>query len=610
MSTQLDPITLEIVKNALSSIADEMALVILRTAYSPIVRDSMDYSTAVCDREGRTIAQGLTLPIHLGSFPSAMRTLIAQHGESMRAGDAFIMNDPYTSGGMHLPDVYIILPIHFEGKLEGFAATIVHHTDVGGLMPGSMALNATEIYQEGLRIPLVKLFSEGTPNQAIFDIFATNSRMPTQLLGDLRAQIAACHACERGILHLLQKYGSSSFNEYVNALHDYSEKLTRNAISQMPDGEYEAIDYIDGLGESGEPIVFKVKIIVSGEELAIDWNGTHPQVRGAINCPIATTISVAFAAVRAVASVDIPNCDGFARPITVRAEAGSLVNAVEPAACAARGVIAYRMFDTLMLAFAKVVPERVPAAGEGGPTVVSMSGRKAGKSWLITDGILGSWGGRQLKDGVDGISSPLANMSNQPIELIEARLPIRVTSYGLVKDSGGAGKHRGGLAIKREYESTEEGANFTVRSDRRLHLPQGLNGGFPGSPSLNILHDDADGELLPVMPMGLNPIKKGQVFTHIAAGGAGHGNPIERDPQDVLADILDDKISTSLARELYGVVLTKGGDAIDETSTRQSREKLAKVSFEQRAQTQIEIFGTTNAIKPAWLQQSAAKGVN
>lgn len=601
MNHSLDPVTLEIVKNALSSIADEMALVVLRTAYSPIVRDSMDYSTAVCDRNGRAIAQGLTLPIHLGSFPAAMQMLIEKHGETMQPGDAFIMNDPYLAGGMHLPDVYVILPVFFEDTLEGFAGAIVHHTDVGGINPGSMALGAVELYQEGLRLPLVKLYEAGVPNQAVFDIFSANSRMPTQLLGDLRAQIAACRAAERGITQLLEKYGTEDYNRYVSTLHDYAERLTRDAISRMPDGEYVAEDYLDGLGENSTPIKFKAKVTVRGDELEIDWTGTSGQVRGAINCPVATTNSVAFASVRAAIGIDVPNCDGFSRPIKVLAEKGSIVNPNAPAACAARGVIAYRMFDTLMGAFAQVVPELIPAGSEGGPTAISISGSRDGEPWLITDGILGSWGGRVQKDGVDGISSPLANMSNQPVELIEARIPVRINRYELVKDSGGAGLHRGGMALRREYELTDSTASLSVRSDRRAHLPLGLGGGLPGTPSLNVLDVNGRPELLPVMPVGLIDFRQGHPFTHIAAGGGGYGDPLARAPEAVLEDLLDEKISEAMAYHVYGVVLATSKREVDETLTNARRAALAKMSLKERGEAQLRIFAEAAGIEPEWL---------
>jgi N-methylhydantoinase B len=596
-SAGTDAITLEIVKNALGSIADEMALVVLRTAYSPIVRDSMDFSTAVFDRAGRVIAQGLTLPIHLGAFPAAMNHVVRRFGTTGKQGDIYIMNDPYTSGGMHLPDVYLIQPVFFESRIEGYVATIVHHADVGGMAPGSMAIGATEIYQEGLRIPLMKLFDAGAVNEALVTLLETNSRMPGQLRGDLRAQVASCKAGERGLVQLLGKYGADGLWRLVEALHDYAERLTRHAIGAMPNGEYRYEDFIDGLGDTPVPIAFRVKVTVADELVSIDWTGTDAQVQGAINGPFATTQSVAYAAVRCAIGIDVPNCEGFSRPVQVYAESGSIVNPVEPAACAARGIIAYRMFDVLQGAFAQIVPDAIPALGEGGPSVVSISGRSEdtedssrGRNWLITDGVLGSWGGGRRNDGCEGIANPLGNLSNQPIELIEARLPLKITEYGFVTDSGGAGEHRGGLAMRRTYELRSERALLGLRSDRRMHRPSGSHGGLSGSPSLNLLTRDGKSTLLPTMPSSVSALQRGDRFCHIAAGGAGYGDPLARLPEAVREDMLDDKISSEMAREVYGVVLTGIESEVDGERTAQMRGLLQALPEQERIARQESLF--------------------
>jgi N-methylhydantoinase B len=595
-SAGTDAITLEIVKNALGSIADEMALVVLRTAYSPIVRDSMDFSTAVFDRAGRVIAQGLTLPIHLGAFPAAMENVVRSFSTTGKPGDIYIMNDPYTSGGMHLPDVYLIQPVFYASRIEGYVATIVHHADIGGMAPGSMAIGATEIYQEGLRIPLMKLFDGGSVNEGLVLLMETNSRMPGQLRGDLRAQVASCKAGERGLVQLLEKYGADGFAKLVDALHDYAERLTRQAISSMPDGEYRYEDFIDGLGDTPVAIAFRVKVTVAGDAVSIDWSGTDAQVQGAINGPFATTQSVAYAAVRCAIGVDVPNCEGFSRPVQVYAESGSIVNPVEPAACAARGIIAYRMFDVLQGAFAQIVPETIPALGEGGPSVVSISGRTPdgeggarGRNWLITDGVLGSWGGGR-NDGCEGIANPLGNLSNQPVELIEARLPLKITEYGFVTNSGGAGQQRGGLAMRRTYELRGDHAVLGLRSDRRTHRPSGSHGGLSGTPSLNLLTRDGQCTLLPTMPSAVTALRKGDRFCHIAAGGAGHGDPLTRSAQAVREDVLDDRITEQLARDVYGVVLEGAGRGINEQRTTEMRALLQTLSAQERIARQQALF--------------------
>lgn len=597
MVNKIDPVTLEIFKNGLSSVADEMALVILRTAYSPTVRDGMDFSTAIFDRQGRTVAQSVTMAAHLGSFPNVMGKVMAEHAATLKPGDLLIVNDPYAGGGMHLPDIYMINPIFDGDQLLGFAGATTHHVDVGGMVPGSMAIHATEIFQEGLRIPIVKLYEEGIPNAAIFKLIETNSRLPSLIVGDLRAQVAACKAGERGVAELLARHGAERFTHYCEALHDYAERLTRAAIADMPDGEYTFEDCIDGLGPDPEPITFKVKVTIAGDSLEIDWSGSNKQVQAGINGPIASTISVTYGGVRSAIGVSVPNCDGFSRALTIKTERGTICDPQEPAACAQRGIIVYRMYDMLISAFAQIIPDKLPAQGEGGPSVVVWSGHSNGRQWLLSDGILGSWGGRPDKDGVDGIANPLGNMSNQPIELIEARLPLKMVHYGLVTDSGGAGQHRGGLAVQRSYELLDEEAQIGLRSDRRLHLAVGFQGGLPGSSSLNILSDGESERLLDVCPLELTRVRRGDRFTHITPGAAGLGDPLLRDPELVLADLIDDKISVEFAANVYGVVLDENGHAVDHAGTAAARDVLTTLSYEDRGREQARIFAKSNKLE-------------
>jgi N-methylhydantoinase B len=283
----VDPITFEVVKNALSSVADEMALIIMRSAYSPVVRDTMDYSTALCDRHGEIIAQGLTLAVQLGSFPDGMRILLADHAATARPGDVFMFNDPYGSGGQHLPDMYIIKPVFHDGAIEGWACTMAHHCDVGGIAPGSTAMHATEIFQEGLCLPVVKLHEQGAPNETLLRIIARNTRMPVQVMGDIRAQLAACAVGERGYLQLIRKYGAATLRRYLDELQDQAERLMRQVIADIPDGHYKFVDWIDGIGDRPQPLKIAVEITVAGEAITVDFTGTSKQVQAAVNCPIA-----------------------------------------------------------------------------------------------------------------------------------------------------------------------------------------------------------------------------------------------------------------------------------------------------------------------------------
>jgi N-methylhydantoinase B len=573
----LDPITFEVIKNALASAADEMALIIMRSAYSPVVRDSMDYSTALCDRHGQVVAQGLTLAVQLGSFPDCMRILVKDHASSTRPGDVFMFNDPYGSGGQHLPDIYVIKPLFHDDAIEGWACTMAHHCDVGGITPGSSAMHATEIFQEGLCIPVVKLHEAGVPNETLLRIVAKNTRMPLQVLGDLRAQLAACSVGERGYRALLHKYGAADMRLYLDALQTQAEKLMRHVIAEIPDGRYSFVDFIDGLGEEPEPLKIAVEITVAGDSIAVDFAGTSKQVQAAVNCPIPMVNSVAYCAIRCLANVEIPNCEGYMRPVTVVAPRGTILNPDHPAACAARGVMGYRVFDAILGALAKIVPERVQAAGEGGPTLFAIGGRHEGRPFVLTEVMVGTWGARCKLDGIEGISNPAANLSNNPVELIEAELPLEVLEYSFVPDSGGAGRQRGGVALVREFRLLADEAVCTVRSDRRTHLPYGVDGGKPGSGSLNILNPGTSRQqTLPTMPMSAIALRKGDVFRHIAAGGGGFGRPSERAPERVLEDVLDGKVSIEGALRDYGVVINQPYLSIDEAATERARVALRR----------------------------------
>ncbi|WP_157218594.1 hydantoinase B/oxoprolinase family protein [Flavisphingomonas formosensis] len=564
--TQLDPILMEVFKNGFEAIADEMALILMRTAHSPIVRDAMDFSTALCDPSGQTLAQGLTTPMHLGSFYDAMRHLIAQYDGDIAPGDLFIGNDPYLASGQHLPDVYVIKPIFAADRLAGWAATIAHHVDVGGLVPGSNSIGATEIHQEGLRLPFMKLEEKGVRNRTLMTVIAANVRVPDQVLGDIQGQIAATRAGEIGLDALVRRYGADTVAAYGEALQDYSERLARAAIREIPDGVYRFTDHIDGLGESPEPIRFEVALTVSGDEVVADWTGTSPQVKGGINAPLSFCKSNVYAALRSVMSADVPNCHGYTRPITVIAPEGSLVNAVYPAPCGARGITGYRIVDCVFGALAEAVPDKVAADGAGGSTLPSFGGRVDGETFVFSECIMGTWGATSTHDGQDGVPHMASNQANVPVEMIEADYPIRIERYGFVTDSGGAGEHRGGLGLARDYRLLADDVYFGVRSDKADHPPHGLFGGRPGAPAVNRIASAGGERRVPTLPTEPITLGRGDVFRHVMAGGGGYGDPLDRPAERVLDDILDDRVSIEQAHEAYGVVLT-AGLSIDHTAT-------------------------------------------
>ena len=565
----VDPITLEVVKNALASTADEMALVIMRSAYSPVVRDTMDYSTALCDRNGRVVAQGLTLAVQLGTFPTVMGYVLDEFGSSARPGDVYIANDPYGCGGQHLPDIYVIQPIFVADAVEGYAATMAHHSDVGGIAPGSIAVHATEIYQEGLRIPLSKLYDGGVENTTLFRLLEANSRQPIHVLGDLRAQLAACRVGERGLTALLERYGEDA-HLYMDELQRVAEGMMRAELALLPDGVHAFTDFIDGVGNDPTPIPICVRVEIAGDEVLIDFEGTSPQIEASVNCPVGMVYAACYCAIRGIVRGEIPDCEGYMVPIQINAPAGTVVNPVLPAACGARGVIGYRVYDAIMGALAPIVPERVLAAGEGGPTLIAWGGYQRGRgeerrAFGTTEVLVGTWGARATRDGLEGVSNPLANLGNQPVELLEADLPLKVERYGLVQDTGGPGRQRGGLAYVREYRLLARRATLTIRTDRRDHPPYGLGGGEAGAPSSNVVVSGNDTRELPTMPMEAYTLGEGDRFTHVSAGGGGFGPAFDREPAAVLADVLDGKVSVAAAQASYGVVIV--GGAVDHEAT-------------------------------------------
>lgn len=570
---QVDAVTLEVVQNALGSLVDEMALIVMRTADSGIVRDALDYSTALCDRYSEMVAQGMTIALHLGSFPAAVRSVLTAYAGRLQAGDMFIMNDPYSAGGIHLPDIYVIKPIFVGTELEAFSCVVAHHTDVGGIVPGSNSTTATEIYQEGLRIPLLKLYDGGIPNPAIFSILEHNVRVPDVVLGDLRAEIAAARTGEDAYLQLIERYGVDDLRRYTAALLDYSERLARAEIAALRDGTYTFTDYIDHDSVSSEPVVIHVALSVRGDSVEVDFEGSSSQVRGGINSPLPFTKSAVYGAIRLVLDPAIPSSAGYFRAITVRAPEASVVNPCLPAACGARGITGFRVMDAVLGALAQVQPDRVPADGEGGNSIVSIGGYDAERRpFVYNDLISGARGAGSWGDGPEGVPHPGSNNANTPIELIESAFPLRFEQYGLAPDSGGAGYHRGALAQVREVRFLGERGVLQLRSDKRRFAPYGLAGGAAGTPSANVLNPGPNQQLLPTM--GMSDVRRGDVLRHIMAGGGGWGDPLERDPELVRLDVENEKLSCGYVFDVYGVVLQGPSSAVDLEATALRRQQM------------------------------------
>ena len=408
-----DPFGFELFRNAIFAIADEMALTVCRTTYSGVLRDNMDFSTALTDGDGRLIAQGLTLPGHLGSVPTAIESVLRHYGEDIHPGDIFVMNDPF-DGGMHLPDIFIFKPVFDGGERLAFAATVCHHADVGGRVAGSNASDSTEIYQEGVRIPPLRLYDKGKRNETLFALLEKNVRLPVKLFGDIRAQLAACHIAERQFLELVGQHGAPATRFYLREIIDYAERLTRAALRELPDGETSFEDWIDDDGvDRGKPIRLFVTLRKEGDSLHADWTGSSPQVKGAINSTLSWTKAATYTAIRSVLPPGIPNNEGVFRAITVAAPPGTITNAVLPAACAARGLTGFRMVDCAFGALAMMLPDKVFAASDGGNTGITIGGYDdERRPFVYVDFTCGTWGARPWADGLDGNSNMGANMAS------------------------------------------------------------------------------------------------------------------------------------------------------------------------------------------------------
>ncbi len=567
-----DAIAFELFRNAIVALADEMSLTIYRASYSGVLKNIMDYSTALCDAEGRLVAQGLSLPGHLCSIPVALQATLAHFGSDIAEGDVFAMNDPF-QGGMHLPDIFVFRPLFDAGRIVAIAATICHHTDVGGRVAGSNASDSTEIYQEGLRIPPLKLHERGVPNATLLALIERNVRVPDRVMGDLRAQLAACAIAERGMAELVASHGAETVMALMQEVTDHTERMTRAAVAALPDGEAEFEDWIDDDQiDAGKPIRLFCRVTKRGDRMVMDWTGSSPQVKGAINNTLSYTRGASFTAAKCVLPSEMPNNDGVFRVVEVIAPAGTIANAVLPAACAARGLTGVRMVDCAMGALAMLYPERVYAASDGGNTGITIGGwTRERRPFIYVDFLSGAWGGRPWADGLDGNTNMFANMASHSAEVIEAEQPLEVLCNEFVPDTGGAGRYRGGVSIRRDWRFLEHEAVLQVRADRRTHRPYGLYGGEPGTPSLNVLNPGTAAERVLAAKLTMT-IREGDVFRHELPGAGGWGDPLVRDPEAVLADVIQGLVTAEAASRDYGVVLVAG--KVDVPATEARREEL------------------------------------
>ena len=574
-NVQRDPIRLELLKNAFAAISDEMAATVVRTARSYVIKEAMDFSTGLIDARGNLISQGLCLPMHMGSFPPTIETIIARFAGDMHEGDVYITNDPYTGGGTHLPDIYVFKPIFFEGALLGFAAAIGHQTDIGGRVAGGNACDNTEIYQEGLRLPPVRLFHAGVLDQDLMAILCLNVRLPDKVSGDVMATVAACTRGERGMLGLARRYGAAVLCAEMDHLLDYTEKMTRAEFAALADGSWTFDDFLDDDGFSEDAIRIRCTIIKKGDALAVDFAGSSAQVRGSINLPFSMTQSCTYACVRCIMDPGLPTNSGFMRALSVTAEPGTVVFPTTPAPVAARGLTAMRTTEAIWGALAMMLPDKVFACGAQGDFGVTIAGYDQQQTpFVLLEFLFGTWGGRPNKDTNDGLSSLAVNYSNSPIEVVEGEQPVRIERYGFRADSGGAGKHRGGVGMVRSYRLTGvPDAVLQVRSDRQKFQPYGLQGGHNGAFAANYLTGES-GERVQLPGKFMRTFQRGELYEAILAGGGGWGDPLERDAQLVLEDVIDGKVTAAAAASEYGVLVTQSGAGVDLAATHLARARI------------------------------------
>ena len=579
----VDHVTASVIQGALENIAIEMGYKLMRMSYSSIIRESEDFGAGLVDIQGRGLAESAqSTPLQSGPIPGyvrGMQNILAARGETLKPGDVIMHNDAY-SGASHGPDVGFIVPVFYKDELIAFSATTAHHLDIGALTPGSCGIvDAIDAYAEGLQFKAIRVYDQGEKVEPVWHILRDNIRVSDLVVGDMEAQIAAARIGGERLVALIDRYGKTIFQAACENVMDYSERLMRQAIAALPDGTYSAKTFIDGFLDHPDPaykeLPLAVAITVKGDEMVVDLTGTAPQIPDKpINMPLHGTVDVAvWLTVRSVLldtaiHGHIPVNDGLVRPIKIVAPEGSLVNPVFPAPTIARFSPGNQLADTVMKALAEVVPSQV-SAGIGNLRVIAFTGLQNSEHWVHMEIFEGSYGGRDGKDGMDAVDTLYANTRNNPIEDIESHLPLRIDRYELREEVCGAGQWRGGLGSIREFVYLEDGA-ASVEGEGHKFAPWGFRGGSDGATAGLRLDrkNGKSGELPSKVPH--TAVQAGDRFICVGPAGGGYGDPLLRDPEQVLSDVTDGLISIDTALKDYGVVITKGL-AIDAAATARRR---------------------------------------
>ncbi len=566
----IDPITLEVIGSALRSVVDETFIALMKSAYSTNIKERHDHSTAICDRDGRLIVQAeMSLPIHLASMTGLMQAVLGKfRADEIEEGDLFVANDPHVAGGTHLPDVNFAAPVFVDGELLCFVCNIAHHADIGGMVPGSMAGGMSEIYQEGLRIPVVRLFRRGEMQQDLFDLFLLNARIPDERRGDYYAQIASCQLGARRVREIVGRYGGPTLRTAFDDIVARTTMRMRQAIAEIPDGTYAFEDVMDDDGLGTVDIPIRLKVEVKGDRAVFDWRGSSRQVRGNINVPINATQAAVAYSLKALLDPEIPNNQGVIDCCELVTERGTIVDCVAPAPVAARAHTSQRLIDIIIGALAPALPDRAVGASNGANTTAVFSGidPRTGGQYLYLETLGGGFGGRNDRDGKDGVQVHITNTSNLPIEAIEIEYPLRVVAYQIIEDSGGAGTFRGGAGLRRVVEPVGHDCTFNGAGERFRTAPWGVFGGEAGRPGRFVLHADGQETLLPVKPSAVEVAAHRQVVVE-TPGSGGYGEPAKRAPERVADDLRSGKFTEDFVKRHYGEALLGEARRLAEQTT-------------------------------------------
>ncbi len=572
----VDAVTLEVMRNALQSIAEEMGATLVRTALSPNIKDRKDCSTAIYTRDGRLATQAEHIPLHLGLMQSVVKEVLKAYPvEQLNPGDALIINDPYISGS-HLPDICIFMPVFYKGELSAIMANLAHHVDVGGKTPGSTPTNSTSIFEEGLRIPPVKIMKKGLLDGDLMKVLSHNVRTKFEFNGDIRAQIAANSVGVNRMVELMDKYGREKVLKYLEEIINYSQRSLKESIKTLGKGTWEYTDYLEGDGISQDLIAIKAAVTVEKDTIIVDFNGTDKQAAGPVNSTRAVTLACVYFVVKAVLNPGIPSNEGISLPLKVITPPGTVVNPVFPSPVSNANInTAQRIADVILGCFAQFLPQKVPAASAGTMGLFTIGGMdpRTGEFYSYVETYGGGQGANNQEDGMDGVHTNMTNTSNTPSEVIEIAYPLQVMSYSLRPDTGGPGKYRGGMGLCRAVKVTGHTAQVTLSSERGKIQPWGMNGGLPGQTSLNIFVNEM-GEEERKNTKITTEVEQGTTIYYHTPGGGGYGSPLEREPEKVAADVRAELVSMDRARELYGVVLDPFTLEVNQEKTRVLRNQL------------------------------------